>query len=143
MISGVTSLFMPRVLLIADSPWVVNAVHAALASADDEIVVVESPQDVVEMAHTIEPDVVLSDLQVGSMGGMAIVRALRAAFPQDVRPRLILMLDREPDRFLARRAGADAFVVKPFNASTLRALVGSESASPRRAAARKSPPPGA
>jgi DNA-binding response OmpR family regulator len=143
MIVGVTSLSMPRVLLIADTPWVVNAARAALASADDEIVVVESPEDAVEMTRTIEPDVVLADLQVGSMGGMAIVRALRDAFPQDVRPRLILMLDREPDRFLARRAGADAFLIKPFDASALRFLVGSETVGPHHAPARKSPPPGA
>jgi DNA-binding response OmpR family regulator len=36
---------------------------------------------------------------------------------------LVMLLDREADVFLARRAGADAAVVKPFDAEELRTAI--------------------
>jgi DNA-binding response OmpR family regulator len=55
---------------------------------------------------------------------MAIVRQIRADPDIEEVPRLVLMLDREADRFLAKRAGADAWVVKPFQADQLRKAMG-------------------
>ena len=64
------------------------------------------------------------DMQVGSMGGMAVVRDIRQSFDETSRPRTVLLLDRSADEFLARRAGADAFVLKPITASELREALG-------------------
>ena len=70
-------------------------------------------------------NVAVIDLQVGSKGGMAVVRALRAAVDSgDIGAvRTVLLLDRSADQFLAHRAGADAALVKPFTAQDLRAAV--------------------
>jgi DNA-binding response OmpR family regulator len=65
-------------------------------------------------------DAVIVDMQVQSMGGMAVVRDIRAAFQSGPRPRTVLLLDRSADTFLAKRAGADAWVLKPFQDSELR-----------------------
>jgi CheY-like chemotaxis protein len=42
-------------------------------------------------------------------------------------PRLVILLDREVDGFLAKRAGADAWVVKPFSDHDLRQAVAAPS----------------
>lgn len=68
-------------------------------------------------------DVVIVDMQVGSKGGMAIVRSIRQETEPSDRPRTVLLLDRSADEFLARRAGADASVLKPLNAALLRQAV--------------------
>ena len=60
------------------------------------------------------------DLQVASMGGMAITRSIRDL--DDPVP-VVLLLDREADTFLAGRSGATAWVVKPFTSSALRTAV--------------------
>ena len=51
---------------------------------------------------------------------MAVVRAIKAAMEGRDLPRLVILLDREVDGFLAKRAGADAWVVKPFSTHELR-----------------------
>ncbi len=113
---------MPRLLLVADTPWVRNEVLAALSEPGYQIDVVEDPRQVVEKIATTLPDAVIVDLQVGSMGGMAITRAIRDASQAGDVPRLpvILLLDRHADTFLARRSGASAAVVKPFTPQELR-----------------------
>ena len=70
-------------------------------------------------------DLVILDLQIGSMGAMAICMDLRheesygAAEPVAV----LMLLDRRPDVFLARRSGAEGFVVKPLDPQRTRAAV--------------------
>lgn len=63
------------------------------------------------------PDLVVSDLQVGSMGGMAICLELRleasGARLGDVP--VLLLLDRRADVFIARRAEAEGWVIKPLD----------------------------
>ncbi len=72
-----------------------------------------------------QPIVVLVDLQVGSMGGFAVVRALRdaTALGDLVPTKLVLLLDRKADRFLLNRSGADGALLKPFTAQELRSVL--------------------
>lgn len=115
---------MSRLLLVSDSEWVVNDVRAGLGVGTWDLSVLAEPRDAATRVEHDIPDVVVIDLQIGSMGGMAVVRSIRAAFDEDDRPRLVLLLDREADEFLARRAGADAWVVKPFSSHDLRLALG-------------------
>ena len=114
-----------RILLVADSTWVVEDVIAALSEARFQVTSLSDPARVAEAAAEAGADVVIADLQVGSMGGMAVIRRVRAAVQAG---RLgptptLLLLDRGVDAFIARRAGADAWVRKPFGSFALRDLV--------------------
>jgi CheY-like chemotaxis protein len=110
-----------KLLLVADTEWVRNDVAAALPSTAWSVHF-SDPRTVVEAATAHPPAAAVIDMQVGSMGGMAVIHRLRDAmamgeiahFP------LILLLDRPADDFLARRAGADRSLVKPFTAQQLR-----------------------
>jgi DNA-binding response OmpR family regulator len=114
---------MPTALVVADAHWVVNDVEAALGFGHWEIETLADPRLAASRVAESEPDVVIIDLQVHSMGGMAIVRAIRAAFQDSPPPRMVLLLDRTADTFIARRAMADASVVKPFTDAELRSAV--------------------
>ena len=73
----------------------------------------------------VDYDAAIVDMQVGSMGGMAITRLLKDAMASgdvDTTP-IILLLDRQADTFLAKRAGADSFIVKPFSSQQLRSAL--------------------
>jgi DNA-binding response OmpR family regulator len=117
---------MPSILLVADDAWVQNQVRSALSGDSDRVVVSEDPKAVVDLASESPFDIAIIDLQVQSMGGMAVTRALRDAVAGgDVAPlRIILLLDRSADAFLAKRAGVDAHLVKPFTAQDLRRVIG-------------------
>lgn len=116
---------MPDILLVADLPWVVDAVRAALAGTAGEVAVTADPAGAPALALEHGTGMVLVDLQVGSMGGMAVARAIRsAAHAAGVPPPAVgLLLDREVDAFLAGRSAADGWVRKPFGAPELRRLV--------------------
>ncbi|MDH3259872.1 MAG: response regulator [Acidimicrobiia bacterium] len=120
-----------KVLLVADAAWIRNEAMAALSDPGTFIRDVADPRRAVQAASEFEPDVVLVDLQVGSMGGMAMARALREAeFAGDIPvTSIVLLLDRTADEFLAGRAAADAWVVKPFTPQQLRAAIASATAS--------------
>jgi DNA-binding response OmpR family regulator len=111
---------MRTALIVADSSWAVNDVRTSLAVDPWDLVVVSDPRAAADKVMESKPDVVIVDMQVGSMGGMAVIRAIRAEMQNDEVPRIVLLLDRSADRFLAKRALADASVVKPFDASQLR-----------------------
>lgn len=117
---------MSNVLLVADADWVINEVRGSLALGDWDVDVARDPHTVIDVIEDKTPDAVIIDLQIGSMGGMAVVRSIRQTFEGPSRPRMVLLLDRSADDFLARRAGADARVLKPITSSVLRAALSPE-----------------
>ena len=74
---------MPHVLVVADTSWVRNDVHAALSAPGYELTDEADPTQAAATAAERGCDVAVVDLQVGSMGGMAIARSLRAAAEVD------------------------------------------------------------
>jgi len=111
---------MSRVLIVTDEPWVRNEVHAALSIGTNQLVDHADPSTAAGVTDNGSVDVAVVDLQVASMGGFAVTRSIRdTANPVPV----VLLLDRKADVFLAGRAGASAWVTKPFTASALRAAV--------------------
>lgn len=115
---------MPTVLVVADGSWVTSAVRSALSVGSWQIEEIDDPRAVTERLDESRVDAVVIDMQVGSKGGMAVVRSIRQVTDEVTRPRTVILLDRTADRFLARRAGADASVLKPINAAELREALG-------------------
>jgi two-component system alkaline phosphatase synthesis response regulator PhoP len=117
---------MPKVLVVADTPWVTNDVHAALGLPGFEMQDHSDPRTLTDAVSSFEPDLAIIDLQVAAMGGMAMARALKESAYSTASEELpvILLLDRSADAFLAKRAAADRWLLKPFTAADLRAAVG-------------------
>jgi DNA-binding response OmpR family regulator len=114
---------MPTVVVIADASWVTNEVRASLTSGEWVIEELADPRAISDRLAESRVDAVVVDMQVGSKGGMAVIRTIRQDTTSVDRPRTVLLLDRTADRFIARRAGADASVLKPINAAELRAAI--------------------
>lgn len=117
---------MPKILVVADVSWVQNEVHAALTEPDFTLIDHDDPATAAERAHDEGVNAVVVDLQVGAMGGVAVTRSLRDA---SIKPEIadipaIILLDRSADAFLAKRAGAAGWVVKPFTAFELEDALG-------------------
>lgn len=113
---------MPTVLLATDADWIRDEVEAALADADTTVSRVRRGVDVLPAVQALDPDLVVLDLQIGTMGGVATTYDLRleeGALRIDP-VRILLLLDRADDRFLARHSGADGWMVKPLDGFRLR-----------------------
>ena len=116
---------MPTVVVASDANWVRDHVRAALCGPGFELIEVERGRDVRKVVAERTPDLVIVDLQIANMGGMAVSLDLRLEESGGRLPHvpILLLLDREADRFLARRSAADAMLVKPIDAGTLRRTV--------------------
>jgi len=111
-----------KILVAADARWVRELVLSAFVGPGQEVVEVTRGQDVRPAVTEHEPDLVILDLQIGNMGGIAVAIDLRLEESAGRVPEtlVLLLLDREADRFLGRRADADAMLVKPVDPGTLR-----------------------
>lgn len=116
---------MPTVLVASDANWVRDHVRGALCGPGFELIEVERGHDVRQVVADREPDLAIVDLQIGNMGGMAVSLDLRLEESGGRLPHvpILILLDREADRFLARRSTADAMLVKPIDVGTLRRTV--------------------
>jgi DNA-binding NarL/FixJ family response regulator len=108
-----------RVLVVDDHPWV-RATLAELLADEDDLTVVGECEDgssVVEAAARLRPDVVLMDLSMPVMDGVAATSALRAAHLQS---RVVVLTGEDPAaRPDVAAAGADAFLSKTTRADEL------------------------
>ena len=109
-------------LIASDSPWVIDDVKAVLTEDDVVVREVHAGALVLPAVQNHLPDLVVLDLQIGNMGGMATCLDLRLEESAGRLPHVpvLMLLDRRPDVFLARRASADGWVVKPLDAIRLR-----------------------
>jgi len=113
---------VPHLLLAADADWILAELEAALGGPDVTFTVCRSGKDVVPTVAGRLPDAVIADLQIGTMGGMAVTMALRLEESGERLPRvpIVMLLDRRADLHLARRSGADGWLIKPLDPIRLR-----------------------
>ena len=117
---------MPTVLLATDAEWIRNEVEGSLLTPGTELIAVERGEDVLATVAARSPDVIVLDFQIGHMGGPAVCRELRNEEEAGRLPRrtpILVLLDRIPDEFLARRADADAWLIKPLGPGALERAV--------------------
>ena len=115
---------MTTVLLATDANHLFNDVDAALASADTDVLRVKAGADVLPVCQEKSPDLVILDLQIGNMGGIATCLAVKqeqTSYRLPVFP-VALLLDRSADVFLAEQATADGWIIKPIDSLRLRRL---------------------
>ncbi len=119
---AVASPAVPDVLLATDADWIADEVDAALAGPDTQVRRVRSGAEVLPAVAADPPDLVLLDLQIGNMGGMATCMSLRLEQGAGRLPPMpvLMLLDRSADLFLARRSMADGWLVKPLDSFRLR-----------------------
>lgn len=111
-----------HILLATDADWIVEEVTAALGGPDTTFTVCRDGRTVSHVVAGRVPDLAILDLQVGSMGGMAITMDLRHDESSGRLPHVpvIMLLDRHADLFLAQRSGADGWLIKPLDPLRLR-----------------------
>jgi len=111
-----------HILLATDAQWVLDEVHAALGTPETSFVVCSDGRDVSKAIKQRTPDLAVLDLQCGSMGAMAITMDLRLDHSDGRAPSVpvLMLLDRVADVHLAKRSGAQGWLIKPLDSLRLR-----------------------
>ena len=114
-----------HILIATDAQWVVDEVKAALDSPATTFTLISNGRDVARSVREQTPDIAILDMQVGTMGGMAITMDLRLDQSSGALPKVpvLMLLDRLADIHMARRSGADGWTIKPLDALRLRKAV--------------------
>jgi two-component system, chemotaxis family, chemotaxis protein CheY len=112
---------MSRNCLILDDSRMVRAIASSLMTALDFDVAEAATgrEALLRIAQTM-PDLLLVDWNMPEMDGITFIRALRGA-QNGKRPRVLLMSTetRLSEIRIALRAGADSYLMKPFNRDQL------------------------
>ena len=111
-----------HILVATDADHVLHDVTAALGGPEVSFTVCRNGRDVADVVKERTPDLVVLDLQVGSMGGMAVTMSLRLDESSGRLPnvKVLMLLDRRADIHLAKRCAADGYLVKPLNPLSLK-----------------------
>ncbi|MEN9286009.1 MAG: hypothetical protein RIS39_1, partial [Actinomycetota bacterium] len=111
-----------HVLIATDAQYVLDDVIAALGTPETSFTVCRDGRDVTDAVRRRTPDVAVLDLQVASMGAMAITMNLRLDESGGRLPHVpvVMLLDRLADVHLARRSGAEGWLIKPIDSLRLR-----------------------
>lgn len=108
---------MPEVLVVSDSSKVRDEVRAAILDPSTAVRELTRGAEVRAAVADKVPDLVVLDEQIGKMGGFAACIDLRLEESGGRLPHVpvLLLLDRRADVFLARRSGAEGWVIKPLD----------------------------
>ena len=111
-----------HILVGTDAQWVLDDVLAALGAPDTSFVVCRDGRDVPSVVAARTPDLAVLDSQFGTMGAMAVTMNLRLDHSSHRIPHVpaLILLDRSADVQLAKRCGAEGWIVKPLDALRLR-----------------------
>ena len=114
-----------HILIATDAQWVLDELEAALSSPSTTIQVVTNGRHVAAAVAEQTPDIAILDLHIGSMGGMAVTMDLRLDHSSGALPHVpvLMLLDRVADVHMARRSGAEGWIIKPLDALRLRKAV--------------------
>ncbi len=112
-------------VLLADDDQLIRAGLRALLSADAEIEVIAEASDgelAVYLAHRLQPDVVLMDIRMPRLDGIAATQRITDAQPE---VRVVVLTTFALDEYVydALRAGASGFLLKDAPADLLRHAV--------------------
>lgn len=105
---------VPLILLAEDNEANITTVSSYLMAKGFRVIIAKNGVDAVDMATTAAPDLVLMDVQMPGMDGLAAMRCIRARSDLASLPIIALTaLAMDNDRERCLEAGADRYVSKP------------------------------
>jgi two-component system KDP operon response regulator KdpE len=109
-----------RILVVDDEPQIRRVLKATLAGEGYQVADARTGEEALEKLDE-QQELVLLDVNMPGMGGLATCRALRAR--SDVAIIMLTVRDTERDKVEALDAGADDYVTKPFSTPELLARI--------------------
>ncbi len=110
-----------RILVIDDEPQIRRLMRTTLIGAGYEVEDARTGEEGLDKMSQFRPDLVLLDINMPGMGGLAACNMIRA--DKNVAIIMLTVRDSEADKVAALDAGADDFVTKPFSTPELLARI--------------------
>ncbi len=113
-----------RILIIDDEPELAQLISIFLGTAGFEVLSTYDGRQALEMLERLPPDLVICDMVMPVMDGVATIQAIRSN-PRMRSIPIIMLSAREQVRDIERAllAGANDYIVKPFRGTEIVATV--------------------
>jgi DNA-binding response OmpR family regulator len=106
----------PRILIVDDDAYLVQIVTMYLTVEGFEVHFASDGDQALRDLDLVEPDLVLLDVMMAGLDGIATCRAIKQHPRWRSVPVVIFTaLDRDADEIAGRNAGADRYLAKPFS----------------------------
>lgn len=111
---------MARVLVADDEERILAFLDAALTVEGHEVIRATNGEAVLRLASEERPDLILLDVMMPVMDGLATAKVLRAHETlHDIPIIMLTALTRDQDFWRGWQAGVDSYLTKPFEVETL------------------------
>lgn len=110
-----------RILVVDDQPQMRRFMRTTLTTAGYEIDDAKTGEEALIKVREFHPDLVLLDINMPGMGGLAACREIRSGTSIGII--MLTVRNSEADKVAALDAGADDFVTKPFSTPELLARI--------------------
>lgn len=103
------------VLAVDDSRTMRDMITLALSTEGFDVHLAEDGQHGLEVLDTIDPDVIITDINMPRLDGFGFIDAVRLRAGAKTTPILVLTTESSADlKARARNSGATGWIVKPF-----------------------------
>jgi two-component system KDP operon response regulator KdpE len=110
-----------RILVVDDEPQIRRIMRTTLTGAGYEVDDAKTGEEAIDKLRDYHPDLILLDVNMPGMGGLAACREIRASTGVGII--MLTVRNTEADKVQALDAGADDFVNKPFSTPELLARI--------------------
>jgi adenylate cyclase len=104
-----------KILVVDDTPQNVRLLDAVLVPHGYDVLGATSGEQALDLVATARPDLILLDVVMPGMDGYAVCETLRADEENAVLPVIMVTSSIGREKVKAIEAGADDFILKPFN----------------------------
>jgi CheY-like chemotaxis protein len=114
----------PRILIVDDNDLNIEMATFVLSQAGMEVAAVLDAHGALEQVERFAPDLILMDMQLPGLDGMALTQQLRsrpATRPMAIVAFTAYAMTGDKEKFLA--AGCDGYIAKPINVASFAADV--------------------
>jgi len=110
-----------HIIVVDDQPKIRRFMRTTLVAEGYEVDEAKTGEEALESIRELRPDLVVLDMNMPGMGGLAACREIRR--DSDVAIVMLTVRNSEEDKVAALDAGADDFVTKPFSTPELMARI--------------------
>ena len=110
-----------KILIVDDEPQITRVLRTALSTQGYSLRIAANGVEGMEAVHAWKPDLVVTDVSMPEMNGVALCREIRAV--SEVPIIVLSVRNQEAMKIEALDAGADDYVTKPFSIQELQARV--------------------
>ncbi len=115
---------MPTILVVDDELSMREFLSILLEKEGHQVFTAGDPERGLELAHNHELDLVITDIRMGEMSGLDLLKELKESFPD--LPVLIITAFASPeDAVVAMKNGAFDYITKPFKVDEINAIINS------------------